>query len=145
MSEAISYNQVRYAVHDALGTAFPGIPVSDEEFPQGVDPPRFFVRLLEPGHVRELGRRFRRRYPFAIRYFAAAPTNDDLYDIAEQLTQAVAWITLEGRPLPGLDMRFQIENGVLEFWVAYEMLVWEQPIAAPKMQTLEQEGKIVEA
>nr|WP_238177948.1 hypothetical protein [Paenibacillus contaminans] len=59
--------------------------------------------------------------------------------------QAVAWIALEGRPLPGLDMRFQIENGVLEFWVAYEMLVWEQPIAAPKMQALEQEGKIVEA
>lgn len=142
MADALSHNKVRYAVHAAIKAAFPTIHISDEEIPQGLNPPRFFVRLLEPGHTRELGRRYKRRYPFVIRYFAVDRRNDDMYDVAERLTEAVETIVLDGRPLTGQDARFQIENEVLYFWVTYELLVFKDQPEPPTMQTLEQEGKI---
>ncbi|MFK4171047.1 DUF6838 family protein [Paenibacillus lautus] len=138
----VTFNDVRYAVQAALDTAFPSIPISGEEIKQHLDPPRFFVRLLKPAHTQELGRRYRRDHPFVVRYFAPERSNDDMYDMAEQLTDALKWITVGGRNWPGRGMDFQIIDEVLHFFVTYSLLVWEQPPDDPKMQKLEQEGYV---
>lgn len=140
----VTYNDVRYAVHAALKAAFTAIPVSDEEIKQNLDPPRFFVRLLEPAHTQELGRRYHRDHPFVVRYFSPERANEDMYDMAEQLTAALKWITVGGRQWPGQGMHFQIVDEVLHFMVTYSMLVWEQPPDEPKMQNLEQEEHVNE-
>ncbi|HIW31935.1 MAG TPA: hypothetical protein IAA29_04025 [Candidatus Paenibacillus intestinavium] len=137
----VTINDVRYAVNNALDTAFPDIPVSGEEIKQLLDPPRFFVRLIEPSHTQELGRRYRRHLPFVIRYFTT--NNDDCYAMAEKLTSALKWIDVGGQ-VPGYGMRFQIVDEVLHFFVTYSMFVWEQPPNDPKMQTFEQEGYVNE-
>jgi len=138
----VSFNSVRYAVHSALDDTFPDIPISGEEIPQGLEAPYFYVRLLEPGHTRELGRRFKRRHPFVIRYFAVNRENEAMYTMAEQLTAALASITAGGRPCAGQDIRFQIENEVLYFWVTYSLYVWAPRPGDPAMETLEQHGGI---
>ncbi|WP_378127449.1 phage tail terminator family protein [Cohnella boryungensis] len=138
----VSFNSVRYAVHAALDDTFPEIPISGEEIPQGLEAPYFYVRLLEPGHTRELGRRYKRRYPFVIRYFAIDRQNDAMYSMAEQLTEALERITVGGCPCDGHDIRFQIENEVLYFWVTYSLFVWKPRPDDPKMETLEQHGGI---
>lgn len=140
----VTYNDVRYAVHAALDTAFPAIPISGEEIKQNLDPPRFFVRLLEPAHKQELGRRYRRGHPFVIRYFAPTRSNDEMYAMAEQLTTVLMWINVGGRRCPGQKIYFQIIDEVLHFFVTYNLLVWEQPPNDPKMQTLVQEGYVNE-
>lgn len=140
--EEVSFNSVRYAVHSVLDAAFPSIPISGEEIPQGLEAPYFYVRLLEPGHTRELGRRYKRRHPFVVRYFAVDRKNDAMYAMAEQLTEALTSITVGGRPCAGHDIRFQIENEVLYFWITYSLLVWRQRADDPKMETLEQHGGI---
>lgn len=140
----VSINDVRYAVHAALDTAFPNISISGEEIKQGLNPPRFFVRLLEPAHTQELDRRHRRDLPFVVRYFSPTRANADMYDMAEQLTTALKWITVAGGQVPGQRMSFQIVDEVLHFFVSYSMLVWERPPEAPRMQTLEQEGYVYE-
>lgn len=139
----VTINSVRYAVNAALDAAFPDIPVSGEEIKQLLDPPRFFVRLLEPAHTQELGRRYRRYFPFVVRYFAPERDNDDMYDMAELLASALKWIDVGGR-VTGIGMRFQIVDEVLHFFVTYSLLVWEQPPNDPKMQELDQEGFIYE-
>lgn len=138
----VTINDVRYAVHAALDKAFPDIAVSGEEIKQSLDPPRFFVRLLEPAHTQELGRRYRRDHPFVVRYFAPERANADMYGMAEQLTAALKWIMIGGRQWPGQSMRFEIIDEVLHFFVTYSLLVWEEKSYAPKMQRLEQEGFI---
>lgn len=140
----VTFNNVRYAVNAALDAAFPDIPVSGEEIKQDLDPPRFFVRLLEPAHTQELGRRYKRNFPFVIRYFSPVQFNDDMYDMAEHLTAALGWIEIGGRQWPGQGMRFQIVDEVLHFFVTYSLLVWEQVPDDPTMQTLEQEGFVYE-
>lgn len=140
----VTFNDVRYAVHAALDAAFPQIPISGEEIKQNLDPPRFFVRLLEPVHTQELGRRYRRDHPFVIRYFAPDRANADMYNMGEQLTAALEWIQIGGRSWRGQGMRFQIIDEVLHFFVTYSLLVWEKTPDEPKMQRLEQEGHVHE-
>ncbi|WP_328802023.1 hypothetical protein T3H97_06335 [Paenibacillus sp. LX16] len=138
----ITFNTVRYAVHAALDSTFPDIPISGEEIKQNLDPPRFFVRLLEPAHTQELGRRYRRDHPFVIRYFAPERANEDMYDMAEQLTGALAWIDINGRRYPGQSMHYQIVDEVLNFMVTYSLLVCGQEPDDPKMRRLRQEGSL---
>jgi hypothetical protein len=140
----VTINDVRYAVNAVLDAAFPNIPIAGEEIKQNLDPPRFFVRLLEPAHSQELGQRYRRDLPFVVRYFSPERVNDDMYDMAEQLTAALKWITIGARQWPGQGMRFQIVDEVLHFFVTYSLLLWEQPPSDPQMQTLEQEENIIE-
>ncbi|WP_019535032.1 phage tail terminator family protein [Paenibacillus ginsengihumi] len=136
----VTINGVRHAVHEALRETFPLIPVFSEEIEQTHDPPYFVVRLLEPVHTRELGRRYRRDHPFVVRYFSAERSSEDMYSVAEQLTSALKWITIGGSPWPGQGMSFQITDAALQFMVTYRLLVWEQQPDEPKMQHLKQEG-----
>jgi len=120
----VTINDVRYAVHAALDAAYPDIPIHDEEIPQRLNPPCFFVRLLEPEHVQELGRRFLRYHPFVVRYFAQDRSNTAMYEMAEQLTKALQQIQVAGRPVRGTGMRFEIVDDVLHFFVNYDFHVW---------------------
>jgi hypothetical protein len=141
MNKKVTINDVRNAVNAALDTAFPGIPILDEEIKQGLTPPCFFVRLLEPEHTQELGRRFFRYHPFVVRYFAQDRSNAVMYDMAEKLTTALQQIEVAGRPVRGTGMRFEIIDEVLHFFVEYNFHVWAPRLDDPKMRTLDvQEG-----
>jgi hypothetical protein len=135
----VTVNDVRYAVNEALDTAFPAIPISGEEIKQNLKPPYFFVRLLEPAHTQELGRRYRRDLPFLVRYFGVNG-NEGMYSMAESLTAVLQRINVHGRPVIGTNMRFQIVDGVLHFLVDYAILVWSSAPVDPVMASLNQEG-----
>jgi len=132
----VTINDVRNAVNTALDAAFPDIPIMGEEIKQGLKPPCFFVRLLEPEHTQELGWRFMRNHPFDVHYFAPERSNDDMYEMAEKLTEALQWIHVAGRPVRGTGMRFEIVDEVLHFFVEYNFHVWATKPDNPAMQTL---------
>jgi hypothetical protein len=137
----VTINDVRYAVNAALDAAFPDIPIMVEEIKQGLTPPCFFVRLLEPEHTQELGRRFFRYHPFAVRYFAPERSNENMYNMAEQLTEALQQIEVAGRPVRGTGMRFEVIDEVLHFFVNYDFHVWAPRPDDPAMASLDvQEG-----
>lgn len=142
MGMQVTINDVRYAVNAALDAAFPDIPIAGEEIKQKLDPPCFFVRLLEPAHTQELDRRFSRDHPFVVHYFAPERLNDDMYAKAEQLTAALQLIEIGGRLAIGTGMHFEIVDEVLFFYVTYRFLVWAPAADDPTMQTLEQDGGI---
>ncbi|MBB6632763.1 phage tail terminator family protein [Cohnella thailandensis] len=132
----VTINDVRYAVNAALNAAFPDVPIFGEEIKQQLSPPGFFVRLLEPAHTQELGRRYQRTHPFDVHYFAPERKNDDMYAMAEQLTSALQEIHVAGRPVRGTGMRFEVVDEVLHFFVNYNFQVWASPPDVPAMQTL---------
>jgi len=136
LGQPVTFNDVRYAVHAALDAAFPDIPIHDEEIPQELKPPCFFVRLLELEHTQELGRRFLRYHPFVVRYFAQDRSNTAVYEMAERLTEALQQIQVAGRSVRGTGMRFEILDEVLHFFVEYNFHVWATKPDNPAMQTL---------
>ncbi|RRJ62405.1 hypothetical protein EHV15_05150 [Paenibacillus oralis] len=139
----VTFNTARYAVHAALDTAFPDIRIMGEEIKQGLNPPCFFVRLLEPEHTQELGRRYMRLHPFAVRYYGVDRANEDYYDMAERLTSVLQQINVNDVLVRGSEMNFEIVDEVLHFFVNYNFLVWEPAPDIPKMQELDvQEGLI---
>lgn len=140
----VIFNDVRNSVIQALEEAFPNIPVSGEEINPLPDPPRFFVRLLEPTHTKELGQRYRREHPMVVQYFAVGGNNADMYDMAEQLTGVLKQITLGDYKKTGRAMRVQIIDDVLHVYVTYSFIVWEPSPDVPTMQTLSQEGNVIE-
>jgi hypothetical protein len=133
----ISINDVRQAVRAALAESFPDVPVLDGEPPEETSPPYFIVQLLESGHVQELGRRFMRQYPFSIRYVDPDAENEDRYDMADHLSDALQWIDVAGRPVRGTEMKFKIENQILHFSVEYRIRVWKPVQPDPAMQSLD--------
>lgn len=133
----VTYNTVRYALNAALDAAFPDIRIMGEEIKQGLEPPCFFVRLNEPTHTRELGRRYMREHPFVVRYYGIDRKNEDYYDMAEKLTSALQQIDVNEITVRGIDMRFEIVDEVLHFFVNYNFLVWEPAPDVPKMQDLD--------
>lgn len=137
----VTINDVRYAVHAALDFEFPDIPIAGEEIKQNLTPPCFFVKLLEPEHTQELGRRFMRYHPFDVHYFASERSNDDMYEMAEKLTEALQWIQVADRSVRGTGMRFEILDEVLHFFVEYNFHVWAPKPEDPAMGSLDvQEG-----
>ncbi|WP_039944490.1 phage tail terminator family protein [Thermicanus aegyptius] len=137
MSLSVTINDVRYAVHSALDTAFPTIPIMGEEIKQGLTLPCFFVKLLEPEHTQELGRRFIRYHPFDVHYFAPERRNEDMYAMAERLTETLQWIAVAGRLVRGTGMRFEIVDEVLHFFVEYNFHVWAPKPVDPVMKALD--------
>lgn len=133
----IGINDVRQAVHAALAEFFPDVPVLDGEAPEETSPPYFVVQLLESGHVQELGRRYQRQYPFSIQYVDPDAENEDRYDAADKLSDALQWIEVAGRPVRGMGMKFKIENQILQFSVEYRIRVWKTAPPDPAMQTLD--------
>lgn len=137
----VTINDVRYAVHAALDAAFPDVEIMGEEIKQGLNPPCFFVRFLQPAHDQELGRRYIRYHPIVVRYYAVDRANAAMYDMAEQLTSVLQQITVAGRPVRGISMRFEIVDEILHFFVEYNFHVWAPKPDEAAMETLDvQEG-----
>mgnify|MGYP001486940631 CR=1 FL=1 len=131
----ISINDIRQAVRNTLAECFPDVPVADGA-PEAISPPYFIVQLLESGHTQELDRRYLRQYPFLIQYVDPDAGNEERYDVADHLSDALQWIEAAGRPVRGTGMRFRIENDVLLFSVEYRIRVWKPAPNDPMLQTL---------
>lgn len=137
-------NDVLNAVSVAIDAKHPNMPIFGEEIKQQLSPPGFHIKLLEPSHTHELGRRYSRSHPVVVRYFSDKRENEDMYAMAESLMDILEWITLGGQLLNGTNMYFEIVDEVLHFFVQYNFLVWREQPQVPKMQTLDQEGYIHE-
>lgn len=140
----VTINDVVNAVVQAIEEAFPQISVLSEDNAGQPDDPRFFVQLLELTHTQEYGNRYRRIYPFLIRYEYPAGSNEDKYDKAEQLTSALKEITISAQKVHAQLMRCQIVDGNLQFNATYSLLMREQQPTPPYMRSLQQEEYINE-
>lgn len=140
----ITVNQVRYAVNARLDEKFPDIPIRGEEIKQGLVEPCFFVKLFPVAQDREVGRRYRRYHAFDIHYFPKSETdaNDEMHDIGEKLLDHMEYIEVNDGAVRGHNMRYEIANGVLHFFVNYDFHVMRKKAEEPSMQTMEQEAGI---
>jgi hypothetical protein len=135
MTQPVTFNDLRHAVHTALAAAFPDIPIMEEAGAPA--PPCFLVRLISPEHRHVLGRRYLRIHPFDIQFFAAEPQAEQMYAMAEQLTEVLQHIEAGGRQVRGAKMRFEIVDDVLHFFVEYSFHVWAPKADDPLMGALD--------
>lgn len=96
---------------------------------QGLSEPCFFIGVLQPEQRPLLGRQARRFNPLVLQYLPrTAGDNAEMLAVAEKLLEDLAFIQLlNGDWLRGTNMRYEIQNGILHFFVNYNLTVkWPQ-------------------
>ena len=102
-----------------------------------------FISCLSPSHTRILDRRYFQENPFVIQYI---PQNgqrekEECNDTAQRLYDCLEWINVKGDtetgdPVMGSKMRYEIVDGVLHFFVHYNLFV-ARPYTAETMGSIE--------
>jgi len=132
-------NDIITGIAKTLGTTFGSeFRVYKNDVKQGFTEPCFFIATLKPEQKPLLGDRAIWRNPFDIHYFPKdGGTNEELYNVAEYLMFGLRYITLpNGDLLRGLSISYEAVDGVLHFFITYNMIV-TIPKELPTMETLE--------
>jgi len=125
-------NSIIKAVSIALYAEF-GFENHMEEIKQDLKEPCFFISCLNPASDLYLGKRYFRKNQFVIQYF---PESDDIQEecnnVAEKMVWCLEYITADGDILRGTKMKYGVIDGVLNFFLNYDLFVYKveqiQPI-----------------
>jgi len=114
-----------------------GMKIYSESVEQGLKEPCFFIAVLNPSQNQMIGLRYFRQHPFDIHYFPAIPgNNEEIQAVASQLLDALEYITLlDGSMVRGTEMNHEKVDGVLHFFVQYNMFVTKS-VVLDDMETL---------
>lgn len=119
-------NTIIKAISIAINAEFgDGYEIYMEEIKQDLKEPCFFIQCLNPTYELFLGKRYFRRNQFCIQYFPKAEldSNRECHEVSERLNWCLEYITVNG-PMHGTEMKFQIVDGVLSFFVNYDCFVY---------------------
>lgn len=117
-------NAIIEAISTTLDAEF-GYEIHMEEIRQGLEEPCFFIQCLNPTTELFLGKRYFRTNQFCIQYFPQSDKKQrECNAVAERLAWSLEYITLEGDPVRGTDMKYEVVDGVLNFFVNYDCFVY---------------------
>lgn len=122
-------NKIIDGICEALNQEFGNeYEIYTEEIKQGLKEPCFSVVILAPTTTQYLGRRYHNTNPFCIHYFPKSQTaaKAECYDIIERLTNCLEYITVSGDLVRGTGMNSEIVEGVLSFFVNYNVFVLKE-------------------
>jgi hypothetical protein len=98
--------------------------IYSEDVSQGFAEPCFFILTLNPKQTNLIGNRSLRQQLFDIHYFPAVQNNTELQEKASDLFDAMEYITLvDGDLVHGTKMNYEIIDGVLHFYVSFNMII----------------------
>lgn len=119
-------NQIISGISSALTAAFGGeAAVYSEGTGQGDHAPCFFIVPLSPTQTQIIGNRYRLEHPFDIRYFPGEVQEREskMNGVAEKLMLVLEYVETEAGLLRGTKMHYEKTDGVLHFFVNYNMHV----------------------
>ena len=97
-----------------------------EKIEQGLQTPCFIISLVDASNMPLLNVRSKRAYSFDIKYISENGTNAELLSISDKLFYGLKWVTLlNGDKLMGFNMRYEIVDEVLHFFVEYPVTMRE--------------------
>ena len=101
--------------------------IHKESAEQGLEEPCFSILCLNPAVEQFLGKRYFRTNQFCIHYFSStSEANAECYSVAERLFTALEYITVDGDICRGTAMHFEINDGVLSFFVNFDMFTYRK-------------------
>lgn len=120
-------NSIIAAISQALNAEFgDGYNIYTEEVKQGLSEPCFFISCINPTNKLFLGKRYFRENQFCLQYFPAdsSRAREECNAVAERLYWALEYIRVAGDLTRGTQMRYEVADDVLNFFVNYDMFVY---------------------
>lgn len=98
-----------------------------ESIEQGLSEPCFFLFCINPTSQIFLKNRYFRENQFCIQYFPADKdrAKEECNAVAERLFLCLEYITVTGDLVRGTKMKYEIIDGVLNFFVNYDLFVYK--------------------
>ena len=121
-------NKIIDGISVAINSEF-GDPyeIYTESVEQGLIEPCFSILCLNPTINQVLGKRYFRRNQFCIHYFPGSDEKQsECNAVNERLMNALEIITVDGDLCRGIDMHCEVSDGVLSFFVNYDMYVYKK-------------------
>ncbi len=143
------YNDILDAITRRLNELFgDGYEIYTDPVRQGIKEPCFFVQLLEPTEKPMVGQRYFRETGIAIQYLPGETTEilREMNRATELLMDGMEYITLaDGSLLRGTarSARPDLEDGVLTFFVSYNLYIIKDKKKEDTMETIEIEKGMV--
>lgn len=120
MINAIIYG-ISNALHEEFGDA---CEIHMETMKQGLKEPCFFISCLNPTTKLFPGKCYYNQNQFCIQYFPATEQpNKECNETAEQLRWCLEYIETDSGKTHGTEMRHEVIDGVLNFFVNYNMFI----------------------
>lgn len=97
------------------------------EIKQGLEEPCFFIACLNPTTELFLGKRYFKSNSFCIQYFPKSPKDKmrECNEVAERMNWCLEYIIVNGDKFRGTKMKYEIVNGVLNFFVNYDCFIYK--------------------
>ena len=131
-------NKIIDGISVAINSEF-GDPyeIYTESIEQGLVEPCFSILCLNPTINQKLGKRYFRTNQFCIHYFPSSiEKQSECFAVLERLMKALEIITVTGDLCRGTDMHGEIIDGVLSFFVNYDMYVYKEKENEPAMESV---------
>jgi hypothetical protein len=112
------------ALYEAFGADY---TIYIDNVEQDLNTPCFLIKSLNPSQEQRLTNRYERFQPFDIHYFPdAADYTDECMEVTEKLFDVLEYITVGGDLVRGTSMNAEVPDGVLHFFVDFNMFVIKQ-------------------
>ena len=106
-----------------------------EEKKQGLMEPCFFISCINPDSQLFLGKRYMRKNQFCIQYFPeTSDKNEECFAVAERLLERLEYLTVNRDLVMGTKMHYEVIDGILHFFVNYDMFVYKIAEIIPIME-----------
>ncbi len=95
------------------------------KIPQDLEAPCFFIQCIEPKIKKYISTRYLRTNHFVIQYFPKSEDDGDMEcnNTGERMFECLEVINADGFLLRGTEMRFEVKDGVLHFFVDYNSFI----------------------
>nr|WP_296488160.1 hypothetical protein [uncultured Acetatifactor sp.] len=112
-----------------------------EEIKQDLKEPCFFIQCLNPTEELFIGKKYFRQNQFCIQYFPESKSgpNAECHSVAERLLYCLKWLPVKDSLVMGRKIHYEVTEGILHFFVNYDMFVYKVAESPPVMEEVSAE------
>lgn len=111
---------------------------------QGLKEPCFFLQCLNPTEKLFFWKRYFRQNQFCIQYFPEDKfqENQECYAVGERLFSCLEYLDVGGDLVMGTKRKYEVADGILHFFVNYDLFVYKVAESVPVMEEVSSETHV---
>lgn len=111
---------------------------------QGLKEPCFFIQCLNPTEELFFCKRYFRQNQFCVQYFPEDEfhRNQECYAVAERLFSCLEYLDVRGERVMGTKMKYEVTDGILHFFLNYDLFVYKVSESVPVMEEVSSETHV---
>ena len=128
-------NSIISSISIALNAEFGDRYKNYKEKKQDLEEPCFFIQCLNSTQRLFLNKRYFKKNQFCIQYFPETSNkNEECLAVAERLLERLEYLIVNSDLVMGTKMHYEVIDGILHFFVNYDMFVYKIAETIPIME-----------